>query len=569
MKNKISRRQFINKSLKGTAVISAGGSYLLFKGCDNNKDYDVLISGGIVYDGLGNPGQEIDIAIRAGKIVRTGKNLKGKKAGQIIDAKGLAISPGFIDVHTHTDMKLLANPRAESHIRQGITTEIGGNCGTSPFPLSDLIYEETKKRLKEQYDIDLDWKDINGFFNRLESKKIALNYATLVGFGNIRGKVIGYNDQPATESQINEMKKLMEENMIAGAIGLSTGLEYTPDSYAKTEEIAELCSIVSSHNGVYATHMRDEGDNVLEAIDEAISIAATANVSLEISHLKTSYPRNWHKNSEVLTKIEEAKRRGIMINFDRYPYIAGSTSLDFYFPNWAKQGTTAEFIARLKDPAFDKQFRSNLKMQEEKLGSWDRVVIASVFTPKNKSFEGKNIIEASSQSGKPPYEFMRDIIIEEDNRIDMVVFNMSEDNLIKILSHPLWMPGSDGSAIAPSGILSVGKPHPRFYGTFPRILGKYVREEKILTLPETIKKMTYTPARKFGFQNRGQIAEDYWADIVVFDPEKVIDKATWTNPHQFPQGIEYVIVNGQIVVKEGEQTDNLPGKILKNSEFRI
>jgi N-acyl-D-aspartate/D-glutamate deacylase len=565
MNNRITRRQFIDKSLKGAALLGAGGSYLLIRGCDNLKEFDMLISGGIVYDGLGNPGQDIDIAIREGRIVRTGTNLKSIKTRHIIDAKGLVVCPGFIDVHTHSDIKLLANPRAESHIRQGITTEIGGNCGSSPFPLADLVFDETKKRFKEQYNVDLDWNDINGFFRRLESNGIALNFATLVGFGNIRGKVIGYDDQPATEDYIIGMKKLLEENMLAGAIGLSTGLEYTPDSYAKTEEISELCRIVSNQKGVYATHMRDEGDRVLEAIDETLIIAKASNVSLQISHLKTAYPGNWHKNSAVLAKLEEAKESGIRVNFDRYPYIAGSTSLDFYFPNWAKQGTTAEFISRLKDPALDEQFRSHLKMQEEKLGSWDKVVIASVYSGKNKPFEGKNILEASSQSGKSPYEFMRDIIIDEDDRIDMVVFNMSEDNLKKILAHPFWMPGSDGSAIAPSGILGVGKPHPRFYGTFPRILGKYVREEKVLTLPEAIKKMTSTPALKFGFKHRGQIAEDYWADIVVFNPDTVIDKATWTDPHQFPEGIEYVLVNGEIAVNEGEQTDLLPGKILKKN----
>ncbi len=564
MNSGITRRQFIDKSLKGASILGAGGSYLLIRGCDNLKDYDLLISGGTVYDGLGNPGQEIDIVIREGRIVRTGTNLKSIKARQIIDAKGLVVSPGFIDTHTHTDTKLLANPKAESHIRQGITTEIGGNCGSSPFPLADIIYDETKKRLKEQYDIDLDWNDINGFFHRLESRGIALNYATLVGFGNIRGKVIGYNDLPATDSHIAEMKKLMEENLQAGAVGLSTGLEYTPDSYAITNEIIELCRVVSTLNGVYATHMRDEGDRVLEAIDETIAIAEASNVRLQISHLKTAYPGNWHKNGEVLAKLEKAEKSGLRINFDRYPYIAGSTSLDFYFPNWAKQGTTAEFISRLKDSALDGQFRSYLKMQEEKLGSWDKVVIASVYSGKNKPFEGKNILEASSQTGKPPYEFMRDIIIEEDNRVEMVVFNMSEDNLKKILAHPLWVPGSDSSALAPAGVLGAGKPHPRFYGTFPRILGKYVREEKVLTLPEAIKKMTSVPAMKFNFKHRGQIAEDYWADIVVFNPDTVIDKATWTDPHQIPEGIEYVIVNGEIVVNKDGQTDALPGKTLKN-----
>jgi N-acyl-D-amino-acid deacylase len=567
MKTRITRRQFIDKSLKSATLLSAGGSFFLIKGCDDIKEYDLVISGGIVYDGLGNSGREVDIAVKAGKIVSIGKNISTRKSRYVIDATGLVVSPGFIDAHTHTDIKLLANPKAESHIRQGITTEIGGNCGSSPFPLGDIIFEETKKRLKEQYDIDLDWNDINGFFRRLEMKGTALNIATLVGFGNIRGKVVGYDDQPATENQIGEMKKLTEENMHAGAIGLSSGLEYTPDNYAKTDEIIELCRSVSKYNGVYATHMRDEGDMVLEAIDETIRIAKAANVSVQISHLKTAYPRNWHKNSKVLATLEAAEKSGIKILVDRYPYIAGSTGLDFFFPNWAKQGTTNEFLSRLKDPAFDNQFRSYSELQEKKLGSWEKVVIASLYTRKNKVFEGKNILEASAQIGKIPYEFMRDIIIEEENRIDMVMFNMSEDNLKRILAHPLWIAGSDGSAIAPTGILSGGKPHPRFYGTFPRILGKYVREEKVLTLPEAIKKMTSTPAFKFGLHNRGQITHDYFADIVIFNPDTVIDRATWENPHQFPTGIEYVIVNGEIVVNDMGQTDLLPGKILKRFDF--
>jgi N-acyl-D-amino-acid deacylase len=565
MKNRITRRQFIDKSLKSAALLGAGGSYLLIKGCDDINEFDLVISGGIIYDGLGNPGRELDIAIKDGKIVSIVKNINTKKARKVIKAIGFAVSPGFIDAHTHTDTELIANPKAESYIRQGITTEISGNCGSSPFPIADVIFEQTKKRFKEEHGVDLDWNDINGFFRRLEGQGVALNYATLVGFGSIRGKVVGYNDQLPTEYQISEMERLVEENILAGAVGLSTGLEYTPDSYAKTDEIIQLCYPVSKLNGVYATHMRDEGDYLLETIDEALAIAREANVSIQISHLKTAFPRNWHKNKNALAKLEEAEKNGIKVLFDRYPYIAASTGLDIIFPNWTKQGTVKEFIARLKDPVLDKQLRSHSDQVEKKYGSWGKIVISSVYSEKNKKFEGENIVEAVKQTGKNPYDFMRDLLIEEENRVEIVEFIMDEDNLKQIISHPLWVAGSDGSAVAPYGKLSGGKPHPRFYGTFPRILGKYVREEKVLTLPTAIQKMTSTTARKFGLRNRGQISENYFADIVIFNPDTVIDRATWENPHQFPIGIEYVIVNGEIVIREGEHTGLLAGKILRKA----
>ena len=567
MKPRITRRQFLDKSLKGAVLIGTGGSYLLIRGCDDIREYDLVISGGIIYDGLGNPGKELDIAVKAGKIVSIGKNLSTKKARQVINASGLAVTPGFIDAHTHTDTELIANPNAESYIKQGITTEISGNCGSSPFPIADIVFEQLKKRFKEEHGVDLDWHDINGFFRRLEGQGTALNYASLVGFGNIRGKVVGYNDQPATEIQIAEMKRLVEENLLAGAVGFSTGLEYTPDSYAKTDEIIQICHSVAKHNGVYATHMRDEGDYVLEAIDEALTIARETYVSVQISHLKTAFQRNWHKNKDALVKLEEAEKSGIKVLFDRYPYIAASTGLDMLFPNWVKQGTTADFVARLKDLGLDKQLRSYSDQVEKKYGSWEKIVLSSVYSEKNKKFEGENIVEAAKQTGKNPYDFMRDLLIEEENRVEMVEFIMDEDNLKKIISHPLWIAGSDGSAVAPYGILAGGKPHPRFYGTFPRILGKYVREEKILTLHSAIQKMTSTTAGKFRLLKRGQITEDYYADIVIFNPETIIDKATFDNPHQYPEGIEYVVVNGKIVVHEGEHSGLLPGKILRSSDF--
>ncbi len=563
MKNKYTRRQFLQTSAKGALFVGAGGPQIIMQGCTGNTKYDLIITGGVVYDGIGNPGREVDIAIRDDRIVLIGENLRRNRAARIIEVDSMAVSPGFIDMHTHTDIGLLANPLAESHIRQGITTEISGNCGSSPFPLADEIYEEMKKVVRNEYDIDLDWRDINGFFSRLEKKGMALNYVTLLGQGDLRGKVVGFDDRPATPEQINQMKTILEENMKAGAWGLSTGLEYAPGSYATTEEIIELCHVVAASNGIYATHMRDEGDTLLEAMDEAIRISRETGVSTQISHFKVAYPRNWHKIEAAIEKLDKAREEGLPVMADRYPYIAGSTGLSLYFPLWARQGTTKDFIARLKDPDLDEKLRTYSREQGEKLGSWENVRICSVATDKNRHLEGKNILEAAAEADKDTYDFMRDLLIEEDNQVNMIIFMMKEENLQRILAHPLVSIGSDGSAVAPYGVLQKGKPHPRFYGTFPRVLGKYVREEKIMTLPEAIRKMTSVPADKFGFSGRGRIGEGYYADLVIFDPGRVTDRATWEDPHQYPDGIEYVIVNGQVAVEGGETTGVMAGRILK------
>jgi N-acyl-D-amino-acid deacylase len=562
MEKKITRRNFLKKSTQAIAVAGLGGCGILLKGCTSKKDFDLVIKDGFIFDGLGKVKYKADIGVKGAFIDAVGK-ISSSRGNLVVSAKNLAVCPGFIDIHNHADTDLLVNPKAESMIRQGVTTLISGNCGSSPFPIAEEIFEEFKENLREIYQIELNWRDINGFFARLEEKGIALNYATLVGQGAIRGASMGFNDRPPKQEELEKMKMLVAQNIQDGAVGLSTGLEYAPGSYAQADEITELCKTAAQLGGVYATHMRDEGDRLIESLEEAIDLSRKLGISLQISHFKIAYPHNWNKIDTALAKIEEAKKEGIQIFGDRYPYIAGSTGLSYYFPLWAKQGTTEEFLARLQDPFQDSKLREYVAEQEKKLGSWDKVVISSVVSEKNRHIEGKNILEASTEAQKEPYEFMRDLLIEEQNRVGMITFMMKEENLRRIIAHPLVGIGSDGSTAAPYGRLSRGKPHPRHYGTFPRVLGKYVREEKIVPLSEMIKKMTSYPAKKFGFSKRGVLRKGYFADVVIFDPDRVIDKATWVNPHQYPVGIEYVLVNGQIVIERGNHTESLPGKVLR------
>ena len=557
------RREFIKYTSQTAAAAGLGGCGLLLKGCSSRQEFDLVILGGHVYDGAGTEAVAADIGIIGDSIVRVGKipTSRGKK---VLDARNLSVCPGFIDAHDHSDTNLLYNPKAESHIRQGITTVVSGNCGASPFPVSNEVFEESRASLKEAYDLDLNWRDIKGFFARMEESGIALNYATLVGQGTIRGAAMGFNDRPPKPDELQKMKAMVAECVENGALGLSSGLEYAPGSFAQPDEIAELCQAAVEKGGLYATHMRDEGDQLLEALEETLGVARRTGISLQISHFKVAYARNWHKIDEALGLIDQAYQEGIDVFCDRYPYIAGSTGFSsFNFPLWALQGTTAEFLERLKDPTQENRLRSYVSEREQRLGSWDKVLISSVASEKNRGLEGKTVQQGMQESGKDAFEFMRDLVIEENNRVSQIIFMMHEENLKKILVHPRVGVGCDGSAMAPYGKLGLGKPHPRSYGTFPRVLGKYIREEKILPVPQMIQKMTSMPADKFKFERRGRLQSGNYADIVIFDQDRVTDQATWGMPHQYPLGIEHVIVNGEFVIENADHLGTLPGRILK------
>jgi N-acyl-D-amino-acid deacylase len=557
MTKKYTRKQFIQ-----TSSLAAAGIMI---GCSVKSQFDVIIKNGIILDGLGTKGYQADIGLVNDKIIAIDQNL-GTSAEIVIDAKDRIVSPGFIDIHTHTDSELIVNPTADSKIFQGVTTEVSGNCGYSPFPFNQSDFDEFDKNLFESYQEHADWKNIDGFFNRLERGKISINYASFTGHGNLRAFVVGKNDVKPTADQMKEMRRVLAESMEMGSLGLSTGLEYSPGSYAETEELIELSKVVAGKNGVYSTHMRNEDDIVEEAIEEALKICRDSGVSLQISHLKASNPSNWHKVDNMLNMIETSHKSGIPVHADRYPYIAYGTGLSTFIPLWARQGDTDDLIERLKDKSRIKDIENYAMSRAERIGGWSKVVLSSCFTDENKKYEGKSISAAADESKQSEFDFVKNIIIAERNRVSIIGFAMSEENIKKVLSHPLVMIGSDGNAVSPAGQLSEGKPHPRYYGTFPRVLGKYVREEKLFSLAEGVKKMTSMPAEKLGLRGRGIIKKNYYADLVIFNPDEIIDKATFVNPHQLAVGIEYVIVNGKVAIENGKHTRSMSGKVIRHSE---
>ncbi len=528
---------------------------------------DVIIKNAYIIDGTGGPKFEADIGIKGEKIVEIGK--LEPQAAEIIDAKGLVVSPGFIDMHSHSDISLLINPKAESKIRQGITTEVIGNCGSSVAPLNEIIKDEMKKTIPiiEEAGLDLDWSTMGEYLSLLEKQGTAVNVVSLVGHENVRVCAMGFDNRAPTKRELNAMKKILAKAMEDGAFGMSTGLIYPPSCYAKTEELIELSKVVAKYGGIYASHIRGEDDELFTSVKEAIEIGEKAGVPVEISHHKAGGKTNWGKVKKTLKMIEEARTRGIDVTCDVYPYTAGSFGLSAMLPPWAHEGGSKKLLERLEDPETRRKLRKEMKEGIEgwsspiKAAGWDATIIAR--SKKHPEFEGKSIAEIAKARKVNPFEFVFDLLIEENASTSVVRFAMCEEDVRTVMQHPFSMIGTDSSAAAPYGVLSKGKPHPRSYGTFPRVLGKYVREEEILTLEDAIRKMTALPAQKLRLKERGLIREGMYADITIFDPLFVVDEATYINPHKYPKGIEYVLVNGKIVIKRNEQTGMLAGKVLR------
>jgi N-acyl-D-amino-acid deacylase len=530
--------------------------------------FDVVIKNGYLVDGTGNPWFKADIGIKIGKVLEIG-DLSSEDANRIINAKGLAVCPGFIDIHSHSEYSLLVNSKAESKIRQGVTTEVNGNCGDSPAPVEGITAEAAEE--VKEYKLDMDWSTLGEYLDRLEKQGVALNVAQLVGHGTIRTAVMGYENRPPTREDLNKMKDLVAQAMEDGAFGMSTGLFYTPGGFADTEEVIELCKVVAKYGGIYTSHIRGEGDPLIEAVAEAIEIGEKANIPVQISHHKACGIENWGKVEKTLWMMEEARARGVDVTCDVYPYTACGTDLVSLIPNWAHEGGVDKLRERLKDPKnrerVKKEMLEGLPGWESsvKQSGWGRIKV--IGWKEHKEFEGKTIAEIAELKVIDPFDLTFDLIIKKESP-ELVDLAMNEEDVCTVIKHPLSMVGSDGWALAPYGVLSESKTHPRSYGTYPRILRKYVREEKVLTIENAIRKMTSLPAQKLGLRDRGILREGMWADVVVFDPKRVVDEATYEEPHRYPEGIEYVIVNGEIVVDRREHTGALPGKVLCLSNGR-
>ena len=531
--------------------------------------FDAIIKNGYLVDGTGNPWFKADIGIKIGKVSEIG-DLGSEEANRIINAKGLVVSPGFIDMHSHSEYSLLANSKAESKIRQGVTTEVNGNCGDSPAPIEGITAEAAEEA--KEYKLDMDWSTLGEYLDRLERQGIALNVAQLVGHGTIRTAVMGYENRPPTREELSEMKDLVAKAMNDGAFGMSTGLFYSPGGFADTEEVIELCKVVAKYGGIYTSHIRGEGDPLIEAVAEAIEIGEKANIPVQISHHKACGIENWGKVKKTLTMMEEARSRGVDVTCDVYPYTACGADLVSMIPIWAHEGGVDKLRERLRDLKFRERIRK--EMLEGLLG-WESSVkqsgwgkIKVIGWKEHKEFEGKTLAEVAELKGVDPFDLTFDLIIKKESP-ELIDLAMSEEDVCAVIKHPLSMIGSDGWALAPYGVLSESKTHPRSYGTYPRILGKYVREEKVVTIENAIRKITSLPAQKLGLRDRGIVGEGMWADVVVFDLKRVVNEATYEDPHRYSEGIEYVLVNGEIAVDRGEHTGALPGKVLRLSNGKM
>jgi N-acyl-D-amino-acid deacylase len=515
----------------------------------SRKTFDVIIRGGTVFDGTGRPGRESDVAILGDRIAALGVERSRDDARLVIDARGLAVAPGFIDIHSHADGTMFQDPRSESVIRQGVTTVIVGQDGSSHGPTTD-------------------GKSLADAFTAIDALPPTLNVASMVGLGTVRHVVVGDADRPATADELARMVQLVQAGLSAGACGASSGLEYTPGEFAPRDELVALCRPLAALGLPYATHMRNEDDRVLESVDEAIAVATGAGCPLQISHLKTEGPRNWGKLDTIFAHIDRAHRAGLDVAFDRYPYDAYQTGLSNLFPKWSEDGGTDAFLARLADPSLTSKLRDAVNGKIALLGGWDHVLISNVQDPGDRAVEGQRLGAYATATHQDPYDAAVALLTRSHGDVGMVGFAMSDDNLKRILAHPLGMVCSDGGAVALDGPAHAGHPHPRSLGTFPRILGTYVRETRTLTLPQAINKMTALPASRVRLADRGRLARGMAADVVVFDPATVRDRATYAEPFQYPEGIRAVLVNGVVALRDGEHSETRRGRVLRPAPVR-
>jgi N-acyl-D-amino-acid deacylase len=532
--------------------------------------FDLVITNGHIIDGTGSPWYSGDVGIREGKVAAIG-NLAAAPRKRTIDAAGKVVAPGFIDMLGQSELSILVAPRLPSKIYQGITTEITGEGG-SIAPLSDAIIQADRPGY-EHYHITPDWRTFRQYFARLEKQGMGINLASYVGATQVRRIVLGDDNKQPSPEQLAQMKALVREAMKDGTVGVSTALEYPPAPYAKTDELIALAAEGGKFGGIYSTHIRNEGDAVLEAIDEALRIGREAQVPVEIWHIKVAGKNNWGRMPEVVAKINAARAAGADITADTYAYTAWFNDFSAFVPPWAHDGGTSKLIARLKDPATRERIRKDmLTPSKDWDNEWqeipdpDAIMIGVVQNPKMLPLEGKRLSEIAKLRNQDPIDALFDFLIE-DPYAGVAVFGMSQPDVTLALEQPWVAIDNDSSGTSPEGILGQEHPHPRAYGTFPRILRKYVREEKVLTLEDALRKMSALPAQRLRLTDRGVLKAGMWADVVIFDPANVRDLATFDNPNQLSEGMEYVLVNGVPVIDQGKMTGALPGKVLRSASY--
>lgn len=517
---------------------------------------DLVLRGGVVYDGSGAPGRPFDVAVTGDRISAISSNLPA--GGEELDVSGLAVAPGFVDIHSHADMNLFVNRNAESRIRQGVTLEVVGQDGSSIGPWSDAQFESSRDSWRRR-GVEIDFRDPAGFVDRVTREAPAVNVASMVGNGALRGLVVGNEDRPATPSEVERMQDILSQQLERGCVGLSSGLEYTPSGFADAAELVALASVLVGTGLPYASHMRNEDDRLLGAVEEALHVGRVAGVPVQISHLKAQGQRNYWKAEAALELIQRASDDGVDVHFDRYPYTAYATGLTNLFPSSYRAGGSEAFLARLREPETARLLENAARDKVALLGDWNSVQISST-NDETSWARGRLLGDLARARGIDPYLLTLELLEANGGGVGMIGHGMGEQNTAMILSHPLGMLCSDGGAYAPYGPLSTGSPHPRGYGSFPRLLGHYVRDTGALRLESAIHKVTRMPAQKLGIEDRGILRMGAFADIVAFDPDTVADRASFEDPHQYPAGIPHVIVNGALTLREGEHTGALAGR---------
>jgi len=528
--------------------------------------FDVIIKGGTVYDGTGAQPRHVDLAIRGDRIAGVG-DFKTAKAKTIIDATDLAVAPGFINMLSWSNESLIQDGRSQSEIRQGVTTEIMGE-GESMGPVNDRVREHM---LREQSDIkyEIKWNTLAEYLHYLETRGISCNVASFIGAATLREYVIGFEDKAPTPQQLDQMRELVRKEMEAGALGIGTALMYPPAFFAKTEELTELCKVAAKYQGKYISHIRSEGNRLLESLDELIRISREAGIPAELYHIKAAGQQNWSKTDQLLSHIEVAQKEGLKIRANMYTYTASGTGLDACLPPWTEDGGYPALFKRLRDPATREKIAAQVKTPTDEwenvyiaAGGPDRILLVGFKSEKLKPLTGKTLAAVAEMRGKDPISTIMDLISEDESRIGTIYFEMSEENIKKELAKPWISFGSDEASQAPEGVFLKSNPHPRAYGNFARVLGKYVRDEKVIPMTEAIRRLSGLPATNLSLDHRGFIKEGMFADVVLFDPATIADRATFEKPHQYAVGVKHVFVNGVQVLRDGEHTGAKPGRAL-------